>query len=187
LSSPIYCTTKDCPDRYKCKRSTEAPPNNQNGCDLWTECCKGRWKHYIHILSSKSIKYYPKLDRSNYIQNLEKTPENDNLDIGWAEGELRDGRPYWMECWCQDGLISVTFFFATEDLSGGDKQWWIEFFEEKEGLIDFTGGERFVGVNRFTDPSGHDMWSVNVLVGDEEQTFVSRTPGVHPYQYNEKR
>lgn len=36
---------------------------------------------------------YPKVDRSNFILNQDKTLGNDTLDIGWSEGTLSDDRP----------------------------------------------------------------------------------------------
>jgi hypothetical protein len=41
----------------------------------------------------------PKPDRSNSPPNLVKTDENPNLDLGWNEGFLTDGRPYRAEYW----------------------------------------------------------------------------------------
>jgi hypothetical protein len=49
------------------------------------------------------------------IPNIEKNPENDVLDIGWAEGNLSDGWPYRMECWAgfleKEGLVAFYNWF----------------------------------------------------------------------------
>lgn len=59
---------------------------------------------------------HPKPDRSNYAPNRVKTPDNDQIDIGWNEGFLSDGRPYRLECWAQDQFTCVTVFMSTEGL-----------------------------------------------------------------------
>ncbi len=176
----IKCTSSKCSVRYKCKRHTMAPSENQIYHDFEAECGNGSCKYYIHILTKISPEPYPKPDRNGFIPNKAKTPENDALDIGWAEGTLSDTRPYRMECWAQDGVTSVTFFLSTIDLSGGDKKWW-SWFLRKEGLLSFFGEKQFIGVAHFTDPSGNEMWSVNVVVGDEDETYVTDTPAINPY------
>ena len=57
-----------------------------------------------------------KPDRSSYIPNRAKTEDNDQLDIGWNEGVLSDGRPYRIELWAQDQITSATIFLSTEGL-----------------------------------------------------------------------
>ena len=55
---------------------------------------------------------YAKPDRSNFTPNFRKTPENPDLDIGWAEGSLSDGRPYRLECWAADQITNITVFVS---------------------------------------------------------------------------
>ena len=114
---------------------------------------------------------YPRPDRSGFTPNLHKTAENPALDIGWAEGKLKDGRPYRAECWAEDGVTSLALFFSTiglEQLTDPE----FAALLEAEGLMQFTGERRFVAAAPFTDASGNAMWSVNVVVGDDEETFV---------------
>ena len=114
---------------------------------------------------------YPRPDRSDFEPNLHKSDENPALDVGWAEGKLRDGRPYRAECWAEDGVTSLTLFFSTiglESFTDAD----FAALVEAEGLVQFTGERRYVAAAPLTDSSGNDMWSVNVVVGDDEETFV---------------
>jgi len=46
-------------------------------------------------------------------------------------------------------------------------------FQQGEGLLRFTSSKRYVAALPLTDASANDMWSVNVVVGDEDETFVS--------------
>ncbi len=94
---------------------------------------------------------YPKPDRSDHSPNFSKTPENDVIDIGWDEGILSDGRRYRVECWAQDQVTSLTYFFSTR------------------------------GLENMTNAGGSNMWSVNVVVGDDEKTFVSAQRPLRPY------
>lgn len=114
---------------------------------------------------------YPRPDRSAFKPNFRKSHEQPALDIGWAEGTLKDGRPYRAECWAEDGVTSLTFFLSRiglEKLNDAD----FAALLETEGLLRFTGAARYVAARPLTDSSGNDMWSVNVVVGDDENTFL---------------
>lgn len=117
---------------------------------------------------------YPKPDRSTFEPNFQKTPENDALDIGWAEGVLTDGRPFRMEYWCQDQCSIVTFFFSTVDLDFAD-QANVQDFLESEGLVRFreSAGETTGG--RWTDSAGNEMWSWTVLFATDDDTYADVT------------
>ena len=114
---------------------------------------------------------YPKPDRSDQTPNAVKTPENDVLDIGWNEGVLSDGRPYRVECWAQDQVTSLTYFFSTHGLETMTNAQFAELLV-REGLLQFTSSQRYVAARPLKDASANAMWSVNVVLGDDEQTFV---------------
>jgi len=56
---------------------------------------------------------YPKPDRSDYRPTRTRSAEEPSIDIGWGEGFLRDGRPYRVECWAEEGVTMLTYFFST--------------------------------------------------------------------------
>ena len=123
---------------------------------------------------------YPIPDRSNFTPNFSKTPENDVLDIGWAEGFLSDGRPYRLECWAQDQVTMVTIFVSRmglEDLGTEAVQELLE----REDLAHFRSSRRYASTRSFRDGSGQDLLSINVVIGDDEETFVSGGPPLRPY------
>ena len=125
--------------------------------------------------------HYPHPDRSTFTPNFRKSDDNPALDVGWAEGTLKDGRPYRAECWAEDGLTSLTFFLSTtglEKFTDAD----LAALLETEGLLGFTGERRYVAARPFTDASGNAMWSVNVVVGDDETTFVVDSVPLRSYQ-----
>jgi hypothetical protein len=114
---------------------------------------------------------YPKPDRSNIEPNFSKTEDNDALDLSWQEGLLNDGRPFRGELWCQDQISMVTFFFSTIGLENASKED-MESLLTSENLIQFKPGRRDVRAVKVVDAGGNEMWSVNVLVGDDDGTYV---------------
>lgn len=124
---------------------------------------------------------YPAPDRTGFEPNFSKTSDNDVLDIGWAEGVLSDLRPWWLECWAQDRVTCLTIFVARAGLDLGDDPS-VARFLEREGLLRFTGKERYATAAAVTDQAGHAMWSINVVVGDDDNVFVTDTPAIKPYR-----
>jgi len=111
-----------------------------------------------------------------------KTPENDALDVGWQEGILSDGRPFRGEYWCQDQVSILTFFLSQVGLeTASDEDF--EQLLEREGLLKFKPGEaRYLSAAPFVDSAGNDMWSINVVVGDEDGTFIEGGLPIEPYR-----
>lgn len=126
--------------------------------------------------------HYPKPDRSNYVPNFRKTIENDQLDIGWNEGVLSDGRPFRLEAWALDGMTSLTYFFSTlgmEKLSSRD-----EFADllEREGLIRYRDpAKRSAYAREIVDGAGNPMWSLNVVIGLEDELYAEDTLPIRPW------
>jgi hypothetical protein len=114
---------------------------------------------------------YPKPDRSNVPRNFSKTPENEVIDVGWQEGVLEDGRPFHGEYWAQDQVGVMTFFFSTLGIENATKEE-MEALVEREGLLQFKPGKRYVQVEKYIDAAGSEMFSVNIVVGDDEETYI---------------
>jgi hypothetical protein len=112
--------------------------------------------------------------------NFSKTEENEALDLSWQEGVLKDGRPFWGELWCQDRISMITFFFSTAGLENASKED-IESLLTSENLIQFKSNRRDVRAVKVMDPSANEMWSVNVLVGNDDDTFVEGGRPLSPY------
>ena len=123
---------------------------------------------------------YPKPDRSHYTPRFHKTTDNPHLDIGWAEGQLTDGRPYRMEAWCEEGITAVTFFFAVaglEQLTSAD----FPDLLEREELLRYATARRSAYAVQVTDPSGNRIWSVNVVIGVEDAIYAGGGPTLKAY------
>jgi hypothetical protein len=134
----------------------------------------------VSVYISCVAQQYPKPDRSKIKPNFSKTPENDAVDIAWQEGVLSDGRPYRAEYWCQDQISMVTFFISTIGLENATNDDFKRLLET-ENLNKFKPGYSYVQAHRFTDPSGNDLWSINVMVGDDENTYVEAGVPLLPY------
>jgi hypothetical protein len=114
------------------------------------------------------------------VRNRQRTPEDDTVDIGWDSGELADARPYIVECWAQDQLTMLTYFFSTRGLESATDSDFRRLLES-EGLLRFTSDRRYVASRPWIDGSGNEMWSVNVVVGDDAATYVEDRHRLRPY------
>lgn len=107
---------------------------------------------------------FPAPDRSTYLPNRVKTEENPQLDIGWAEGTLSDGRPFRVEAWCEDQVTSLTVFFSRVGLESLTREEAADLLE-REGLVRYLTERRSAYPVPIEDDAGNAMWSVNVVVG----------------------
>lgn len=129
---------------------------------------------------------FPKPDRSDQTFKAYKTTENPSLDIGWNEGWLSDLRPYRVECWAEDGVTSNTYFMSTIGMEAMTDEQFASFLVN-EGLLEFNSNKRYVDAAAWTDASGNDMWSVNVVVGDDSETYVRDLIPLRRYAFNADR
>ena len=130
---------------------------------------------------SASAANYPRPDRSDFMPNRVKSDENAAVDLGWAEGVFADGRPWRMECWAEEQLTCLTVFCSSIGLEPASDSGFPELLEA-EGLVRYLLPEQYYSApaKRFTDASGNSMWSINVVVGDDESVFAETLP-LRPY------
>jgi len=124
----------------------------------------------------------PKPDRSNYTPNRVKTAESDELDIGWNEGFLSDGRPYRIEAWAQDQITSVTVFLSTEGLETYSNSQFIQLLEKERIVWWAPGVRKSAYAMPMVDAAGNPMWSVNVVIGVDDDPPVADSVPVYPYR-----
>ena len=110
-------------------------------------------------------------DRTGVTRNTSKTEDNDDIDIGWADGVLSDGRPYRAESWATDQITLLTFFFSSAQIEGYTNAQFIQLLVD-ESLIEFFGDRKYVTSKTFEDPSGNEIWSVNIVIADENNEFA---------------
>lgn len=123
---------------------------------------------------------FPIPDRSSQPIRLAKD-EDGVVDIARCHGVSSDGRAFRAEMWAQDQISMLTIFFSTAGLEDLDPEA-MKRFVEQEGLVSFrtTAPSRCTAVS-VTDDAGNPVWSVNVMVGDEDETYLDGSIPIFPY------
>jgi hypothetical protein len=114
---------------------------------------------------------YPKPDRSNFRPNAVRTPEREIVDVGWGEGVLSDGRPFRLEWWAEDQVTYLQCLFSTLGLEKMEDPE-LSRLLESEGIARFRSAKRYITSQTISDASGNEMWSVNIVLGDEDETYI---------------
>lgn len=124
---------------------------------------------------------FPIPDRSKQTVHFKKGEEG-VLDVGWCDGVLSDGRAFRAEMWAQDQISMLTIFFSTVGMKELDAAA-IRQLVHKEQLVLFGENEsqRHCTATKFTDDAGNEVWSVNIVVGDDENTFIRDSVPIFPY------
>ncbi|NOX85025.1 MAG: hypothetical protein GXO86_03515 [Chlorobi bacterium] len=123
---------------------------------------------------------YPKPDRSDYTPNFVKD-DYEQVDIGWNEGVLFDGRPYRVEGWFMDHITMVTYFFSTKGMENYTDDMFAELLT-KEGLIEILSEENPIEADIITDAAGNEMWSVNVAIGTDDKQYARDFTPLNSYK-----
>lgn len=76
------------------------------------------------------------------------------------------------EYWAVDGTSILTFFFSREGIENLDDDG-LRGLLEAEVLIRFVGDKQYCSGLPLTDDSENEMWSVNVVIGFEDEVFAS--------------
>ncbi len=123
---------------------------------------------------------YPMPDRSD--QTIHHSRDEDGvIDIGWCDGVMADGRAFRAEMWAQGGVSMLTIFFSRIGIADLDQSQ-IKQLILAEGLVSFRdGAPQRCEARPFTDTAGAEMWSVNIMVGDEDETFLAASPAILGY------
>jgi len=115
---------------------------------------------------------YPRVNRGHFLPDP-------NVDLGWAEGHLRDGRSYRVELWLYPHNTLLTIYFSARDLENATEQQ-LKDLLIAEDLVEFDDDKYLhsglKGINLSTrknpDASGNEMWELTIIVGDEDGTYI---------------
>jgi hypothetical protein len=81
----------------------------------------------------------------------------------------------------RDQIGKLTIFFSEIGLQFVSLKE-IERLVQDERLVGFRNNENlYCRSVKYSDDAGNRMWSVNVVVGDEESTFLSESMPIYPY------
>lgn len=126
---------------------------------------------------------YPRVDRSDLKPNFDGRLGDDMIDVGWAEGELADGRPYRIECWALAGTTGVSIFMASEGIETFGPDNVNQLLERSKVITTLVPQE--LSIHRFSDPAGTDCLSISYVVADEDdEHFVLAHPALNRYARN---
>ena len=121
---------------------------------------------------------YPVPDRSK--QTIRYSRDDDGIiDIGWCDGVFSDGRNFRAEMWAQDQISMLTIFFSRVGIDDSDAAGGII---ESEGLVSFRkSASRNCNAVRIDDATGNPIWSVNIYIGNEDDSFLESAVPIFPY------
>jgi hypothetical protein len=124
---------------------------------------------------------FPIPNRSKQTVHLTKG-EDSVIDIGWCDGVLSDGRAFRAEMWAEDQISLLTIFFSTIGMEALDEEAMRQFVKNEE--LASSGKDeppQHCSSRRFTDDAGNEVWSVNIVVGDDEATYLTNSIPIFPY------
>ncbi len=110
-----------------------------------------------------------------------KKDEDGVVDVGWCEGLLSDGRAFRIEMWAQDNISMLTVFFSIVGLEHLEEDAMKNFLEEERLFIFNKNGPAFWATNLWLDDGGNQLWSVNVVVGDDDASHINSSVPIFPY------
>lgn len=123
---------------------------------------------------------YPTPDRSYHSKSFQRN-EYGEIDIGHNSGVTSDGRPYLAEMWARDSISVVTIFISAMDIEDYSEEDLLKYLE-LEGLIRFLSDNRNIGASKFVDSSGNQLWSLNIAIGVDDETYADTGFGIKSYK-----
>lgn len=133
--------------------------------------------------------YLPMIDHAGKVFPR-RDPKFEEYNVGWNSGLVGSNRPYFAECWRTDGITILTVFISRigiEDRSIGE----IDAMLEEAQLYHILPGARRPAVVIFSDDSGNEFYSLNVIVGDENCTYIDHSLAILPFsmlnEYNKDK
>ncbi len=123
-------------------------------------------------------RYLPLIDHA--WKTFERQAGTGEVNVGWGVGLVDARRPYFCECWAE-GVTVITYFVSTigiENHSVGQ----LEEMLERHGIIRYVGERKYeTFVKRFRDDSGNEFHSINIIVGDDDETYIEGGV-IYPYE-----
>lgn len=133
---------------------------------------------FLKEYQSNQGQYLPMVDHAT--QFFPSRSKHGDVNIGWNCGVLGGNRPWFIECWAIDGITLVTFFLSVVGVEGCSREQ-LNALLEGAGLYRCKPGSRLPATALFTDEAGNLFHSVNLIVGDEDQTYVEQSVLVYPF------
>lgn len=114
-------------------------------------------------------KYLPLVDHA--WKRFETRTVTGDVNIGWDVGIVKDNRPYFCECWAT-GYTVLTYFISTIGIENYSVEQ-IEKMLSDAGIVRYKLPRKYVtSVKKFYDGNFNEFFSINIIVGDDEGTYV---------------
>lgn len=111
-------------------------------------------------------KYLPFVDRT------EQTPrrnEYGEVNIGWNAGLLKDGRPFFAECWAVDQITMLTLYFSTIGIENKTPEE-IDSILLESGYFTYREVDHHLpSVDTFGRDGKDEFYSIGIAVGVEDE------------------
>ena len=129
-------------------------------------------------IRSNPDRYDPLVDHAGW--HHERKTQSGDVNIGWNIGLLAENRPWFAECWARDGMTMLTYFISTRGIEESTPVQ-LQHMLEDAGIVRFTDPDRdnTPAVSRFKDGNGNEFFSVNILVGvEDEDAYITKDSGI---------
>lgn len=111
-------------------------------------------------------------------------------NLGWDAGLLEGNRPYFLEGWATCGITLLTYFVSTEGIGEYGMPELLAMLEKAKLVKILDPSDPRTEVKKYVDDHGREFFSINIVVGDEEGTYVSGGK-IYPFatlnEYNKDR
>ncbi len=94
-------------------------------------------------------------------------------NLGWDAGLLEGNRPYFLEGWATCGITMLTYLVSTEGIGEYGTPELLAMLEKAKLVKVLDPSNPRTEVRKYTDDSGKEFFSINIVVGDEEGTYAS--------------
>ncbi len=127
--------------------------------------------------------YLPMIDHvSRYFPGRDE--ETGDINIGWDCGAI-GRRPYFLECWSAENVTMITFFISVIGIESYDAED-IEKMLTGAGLYSKKEGYVKAQILPVKDSGDNYFFSVNIVVGREDEDAIIDGAVVYPYKWLNK-
>jgi hypothetical protein len=123
-------------------------------------------------------KYLPMTDHRGQVPGRNEYGE---INIGWNAGLLEKNRPYFVECWAADQSTYITIFVSTKGIENKSPEEMEQWFQDI-GYFRYRGDKHYAAeVRRFGHPDGNEFFSINIVVGEEDEPALIDGAPIKPW------
>ncbi len=101
-------------------------------------------------------------------------------NVGWSAGAYDEVRPFFAECWAEDGVTVLTVYISALGMEDATADELVAHLEEI-GWLTCQEGSAPCECLRYEDKPGNVFHALNIRVGDEEKTYIE---GAVIYSYS---